>query len=107
MNVFALPLAGGSPRRVDTGPYDAYHPFFSPTGRWLYFQPEHKDLYRVPGPAQGWATAAPEKVTSFCREELAGYKKPREVVFVDDLPRNALGKVLKHRIREELSEPEE
>jgi acyl-CoA synthetase (AMP-forming)/AMP-acid ligase II len=48
-----------------------------------------------------------EKVTRFCREELAGYKKPREVVFVDDLPRNALGKVLKHRIREELSEPEE
>jgi malonyl-CoA/methylmalonyl-CoA synthetase len=48
-----------------------------------------------------------EKVTSFCREELASYKKPREVVFVDDLPRNALGKVLKHRIREELSEPEE
>jgi malonyl-CoA/methylmalonyl-CoA synthetase len=48
-----------------------------------------------------------EKVTSFCREELASYKKPREVVFVDDLPRNALGKVLKHRIREGLSEPEE
>jgi acyl-coenzyme A synthetase/AMP-(fatty) acid ligase len=29
------------------------------------------------------------------------------VVFVDDLPRNALGKVLKHRVREGLSEPEE
>ena len=48
-----------------------------------------------------------EKVTSFCREDLAGYKKPREVVFVDDLPRNALGKVLKHRVREGLSELEE
>jgi malonyl-CoA/methylmalonyl-CoA synthetase len=48
-----------------------------------------------------------EKVTSFCREDLASYKKPREVVFVDDLPRNALGKVLKHRVREGLSEPEE
>jgi malonyl-CoA/methylmalonyl-CoA synthetase len=48
-----------------------------------------------------------EKVTSFCREGLAGYKKPREVVFVDDLPRNALGKVIKHRVREEISEPEE
>src|SRR5215211_1532188 len=48
-----------------------------------------------------------EKVTSFCREDLAGYKKPREVVFVEDLPRNALGKVLKHRVRERLSEPEE
>jgi len=48
-----------------------------------------------------------EKVTSFCREDLAGYKKPREVVFVDDLPRNALGKVLKHKVREEISDPEE
>jgi malonyl-CoA/methylmalonyl-CoA synthetase len=48
-----------------------------------------------------------EKVTSFCREDLASYKKPRQVVFVDELPRNALGKVLKHRVREELSEPEE
>jgi malonyl-CoA/methylmalonyl-CoA synthetase len=48
-----------------------------------------------------------EKVTSYCREDLAGYKKPREVVFVEELPRNALGKVLKHRVREGLSEPEE
>jgi malonyl-CoA/methylmalonyl-CoA synthetase len=48
-----------------------------------------------------------EKVTSFCREDLAGFKKPREVVFVDDLPRNTLGKVLKHKVRERLSEPEE
>jgi acyl-CoA synthetase (AMP-forming)/AMP-acid ligase II len=48
-----------------------------------------------------------EKVRSFCREHLAAYKKPRQVVFVDDLPRNALGKVLKHRVREEISEPEE
>jgi malonyl-CoA/methylmalonyl-CoA synthetase len=44
---------------------------------------------------------------SYCREELAGYKKPRQVVFVEELPRNALGKVLKHRVREGLNEPEE
>jgi malonyl-CoA/methylmalonyl-CoA synthetase len=48
-----------------------------------------------------------ESVRDFCREDLAGYKKPREVVFVDELPRNALGKVLKHEVREELSETEE
>jgi malonyl-CoA/methylmalonyl-CoA synthetase len=48
-----------------------------------------------------------EKVTDFCREDLASFKKPREVVFVEGLPRNALGKVLKHRVRDELIEPEE
>ena len=48
-----------------------------------------------------------EKVVDYCRGNLAGYKKPREVVFVDALPRNALGKVLKHEVRRELTEAEE
>jgi malonyl-CoA/methylmalonyl-CoA synthetase len=48
-----------------------------------------------------------EKVVEFCREDLAGYKKPRQVVFVDTLPRNALGKVQKHRVREQIIGPEE
>jgi malonyl-CoA/methylmalonyl-CoA synthetase len=48
-----------------------------------------------------------EEIVNFCRKNLAGYKKPRQVVFVDALPRNALGKVLKHVVRNELSEAEE
>ena len=36
-----------------------------------------------------------------CRERLAGYKKPSAVVFVDELPRNAAGKVLKRDLRNE------
>jgi acyl-CoA synthetase (AMP-forming)/AMP-acid ligase II len=47
-----------------------------------------------------------EKVVAFCREDLAGYKKPRQVAFVDALPRNALGKVLKHEVRDKLIETE-
>ncbi|WP_151445359.1 class I adenylate-forming enzyme family protein [Lacisediminimonas profundi] len=35
-----------------------------------------------------------------CRERIAGYKKPKHVFFVDNLPRNALGKVLKAQLRE-------
>jgi len=35
-----------------------------------------------------------------CRERLAGYKVPKSVEFIDDLPRNATGKVLKHVLRE-------
>jgi len=47
-----------------------------------------------------------ENIEDFCREELASYKKPRQIIFVDALPRNALGKVLKYRVRERLIEAE-
>ncbi len=38
-----------------------------------------------------------------CREVLASFKVPREIFIVDDLPRNAVGKVLKTSLRERLS----
>ncbi|MCX6466255.1 MAG: long-chain-fatty-acid--CoA ligase [Pseudonocardiales bacterium] len=41
------------------------------------------------------------EIDGFCREHLAAYKRPRDVVLVDALPRNAAGKVLKTRLREE------
>jgi long-chain acyl-CoA synthetase len=40
-----------------------------------------------------------QAVIEHCRALLAGYKKPRHVVFVDSLPRNSLGKVLKSELR--------
>lgn len=39
-------------------------------------------------------------VIAFARERLANFKVPREVVFVDALPRNLSGKVLKTELRE-------
>ncbi len=42
-----------------------------------------------------------EEVEAFCRERLAGYKRPRDVVIVAALPRNPSGKVLKTRLRSE------
>ena len=35
------------------------------------------------------------------RERLAGYKCPKRVLFVDELPRNAMGKVQKNLLREQ------
>jgi malonyl-CoA/methylmalonyl-CoA synthetase len=35
---------------------------------------------------------------AFCKGQMAGFKVPREVRFVEALPRNALGKVQKHRL---------
>ena len=40
-------------------------------------------------------------VKAHVREHLARYKVPREVVFLDELPRNASGKVLKRELREQ------
>jgi long-chain acyl-CoA synthetase len=44
---------------------------------------------------------APEAIVAFARERLAGYKLPRSVELVDDLPRNPSGKVLKRVLREQ------
>jgi HIP---CoA ligase len=41
------------------------------------------------------------EVLAFCRDRLANYKVPRQVVFRDGLPRNPAGKVLKRLLREE------
>jgi acyl-CoA synthetase (AMP-forming)/AMP-acid ligase II len=41
------------------------------------------------------------EVLAFCRERLANYKVPRQLVFRDGLPRNPAGKVLKRLLREE------
>ena len=40
-----------------------------------------------------------EQVKGYVRENLARYKVPREVVFLDELPRNATGKVLKRELK--------
>jgi len=46
------------------------------------------------------ASASPEELIAFCAERLADYKKPRSVDFVNELPRNPAGKLLKTKIRE-------
>ncbi|HEY2053785.1 MAG TPA: long-chain fatty acid--CoA ligase [Solirubrobacterales bacterium] len=56
-------------------------------------------VVRAPG-----ATVGEEELIEHCRERLAGYKKPSAVVFVDELPRNAAGKVLKRRLRDDYSD---
>ena len=45
------------------------------------------------------AEGSAEEVVSWARERLANFKVPRSVEFVDDLPRNASGKVLKRELR--------
>ena len=47
------------------------------------------------------STPDPEALVAWCRERLAGYKRPRHIVFRDALPRTASGKVVKHELRSE------
>ncbi|MBL7487671.1 AMP-binding protein [Frankia sp. AgB1.9] len=46
------------------------------------------------------ATAEPDQLRAWCRERLAAYKVPVRVLVVEDLPRNATGKILKGPLRE-------
>ncbi|MFC5973517.1 hypothetical protein ACFPYI_19480 [Halomarina salina] len=52
----------------------------------------------VPG-----AEPTPEELQTFVGERLADFKKPREFVFLDALPRNPTGKVLKAPLEDEES----
>ncbi|MFQ5860283.1 MAG: class I adenylate-forming enzyme family protein, partial [Dehalococcoidia bacterium] len=45
--------------------------------------------------------ASEAELMEHCRQRLASFKKPESVVFVAELPRNPLGKVLKRVLREE------
>jgi acyl-CoA synthetase (AMP-forming)/AMP-acid ligase II len=39
-----------------------------------------------------------DELRQFCAQRLADYKVPRQITFVDELPRNATGKVLKQQL---------
>ena len=49
------------------------------------------------------ATLEDDEVISRCRAALAGYKVPKKVVWLDELPSNSYGKVLKRNLRSTLA----
>jgi acyl-CoA synthetase (AMP-forming)/AMP-acid ligase II len=67
-------------------------------------------VFGVPDESWGEATKAvvvlnpsakpnPKELVDFCAKSIASYKKPKSVDFVDELPKNAYGKVLKRELR--------
>ncbi|MBX3060778.1 MAG: o-succinylbenzoate--CoA ligase [Anaerolineae bacterium] len=50
---------------------------------------------------EGTAVTAAE-LTQFCRERLAGYKLPRQITFVPDLPLTASGKIARQQVAQNL-----
>lgn len=45
-------------------------------------------------------TLTEEEVTRHCKESLAAYKIPKLIEFVDELPKSAVGKILRRKLRE-------
>ena len=39
-------------------------------------------------------------VLSYCRDHLTGYKVPRKVHFIDELPKNPIGKIIRRRLQD-------
>jgi len=81
----------------------------------LYRHPAIADVAVIGIPHERWgetpraivvlkpgAQLTAEDVVAFCDGRLARYKIPRSVAFVDALPRNAAGKVLKRQLREQV-----
>jgi long-chain acyl-CoA synthetase len=44
-------------------------------------------------------TATENEIMEFCKQRLAGYKKPQSVDFMDSLPKNPQGKILRRELR--------
>src|SRR3954454_2993840 len=52
-------------------------------------------------PAKGKKKPSEDELKKHIKSNLAGYKVPREFVFMDELPRNATGKILKRELAEQ------
>lgn len=81
----------------------------------LHRHPKIKDVAVIGVPDEKWGesvmavvvlkqgmTADEAEIIDFCEGEMAGYKKPKQVTFLDDLPRSLQGKLLKYKLREAL-----
>ncbi len=48
------------------------------------------------------ASVTAQELTAFCKSRLAGYKCPKQILFMETLPRNAMGKLQKNILVEDL-----
>jgi len=45
------------------------------------------------------AAVTPEEIIAFCRRHLTAYKVPKQIAFIDEVPKSAVGKVLRRKLR--------
>ena len=42
-----------------------------------------------------------DEIAAFCKENLTGYKRPKYIEFIDELPKSNVGKILRRMLRDE------
>jgi eukaryotic-like serine/threonine-protein kinase len=77
IDLHAVPIERGQTQIVVASNAQDYHPSVSASGRWVYYLPDHKNLYRIPGPAQNWRQAIPEKITDFHLTPISFIENPQ------------------------------
>ncbi|HLT12282.1 MAG TPA: AMP-binding protein, partial [Micromonosporaceae bacterium] len=105
-----LRISGRAKELIITGGYNVYP---REVEEVLRAHPGVADAAVVGFPSEAWgetvaaflvpAQSGEEKallsaVESWCEERLVAYKRPREWRIVDEIPRNALGKILRHQL---------
>ena len=78
----------------------------------IYWHPSVREASVIGKPSEEWGevphafvslhagkSLTAEELLAFCKERLSGYKCPRTMDIVEDLPKNALGKILKTELR--------
>ncbi len=48
LQLFRMPAGGGALEQLTTGYERMRHPFYSPDGKWIYIQPSHRNISRIP-----------------------------------------------------------
>lgn len=106
-----LSIVGRSKDLIITGGYNVYP---RDVEEVLRDHPAVVDVAVVGEPSAEWGETVtacvvaapgtdPETLAAHAAAHLAGYQRPRRVVLVDDLPRNALGKVVKAELVRQIS----
>jgi malonyl-CoA/methylmalonyl-CoA synthetase len=105
-------ISGRARELIITGGYNVYpreveevlmgHPAVAEAAVFGMPNPEYGEQVVAAVVFRTGRQAAVDELIAYCRDQLASYKKPRQIHVVEQFPRNALGKIQKHILREQL-----
>jgi acyl-CoA synthetase (AMP-forming)/AMP-acid ligase II len=79
----------------------------------IYLDPRVQEVHVVGLPHERWAeaitafvlpkpgeTITEDEIIALCKDKMVGFKVPKKIMFVPDLPRSPVGKVLKYKLKD-------